>query len=190
MLQLAQRTSAPSAVSVSMRTAVWIVMCSEPEIRQPASGFDSPNSLRVAIRPGISCSARIISLRPKGASSRSATRKSLVSARRESAVSVITDPLRRHGFAMPRTGWRVALRTGPGPSGTDRISPVIRCPKPTGGNQAVAAGPAESPLRRSSRVSVAAIKPPASVAQSPRTVLSLRERWRRRQGRSRPIRMR
>ena len=28
---LHQRTSAPSAVSVSMRTAVWIVMCSEPD---------------------------------------------------------------------------------------------------------------------------------------------------------------
>ena len=30
MLQLAQRTSAPSAVSVSISTAVWTVMCSEP----------------------------------------------------------------------------------------------------------------------------------------------------------------
>ena len=42
MLQEAQRTSAPSATSVSMRTAVWIVMCSEPAIRAPASGFASP----------------------------------------------------------------------------------------------------------------------------------------------------
>ncbi len=74
MLQLAQRTSAPSAVSVSMSTAVWIVMCSDPEMRAPASGFDSPYSLRSAIRPGISCSARIISLRPNGASEMSATR--------------------------------------------------------------------------------------------------------------------
>ena len=32
MLQEAQRTSAPSATSVSMSTAVWIVMCSEPAI--------------------------------------------------------------------------------------------------------------------------------------------------------------
>ena len=39
-----------------------------PEIRHPARGFDSPYSLRRAIRPGISCSARIISLRPNGAS--------------------------------------------------------------------------------------------------------------------------
>ncbi len=42
MLQEAQRTSAPSATSVSMRTAVWIVMCSEPAILAPASGFESP----------------------------------------------------------------------------------------------------------------------------------------------------
>ena len=43
MLQEAQRTSAPSATRVSMRTAVWTVMCSEPAIRAPASG------LRVAV---------------------------------------------------------------------------------------------------------------------------------------------
>ena len=42
MLQEAQRTSAPSATSVSMRTAVWIVMCSEPAMRAPVSGFESP----------------------------------------------------------------------------------------------------------------------------------------------------
>ena len=42
MLQEAQRTSAPSATSVSMSTAVWMVMCSEPAIRAPASGFESP----------------------------------------------------------------------------------------------------------------------------------------------------
>ena len=42
MLQDAQRTSAPSATRVSMRTAVWIVMCSEPAIRAPASGWESP----------------------------------------------------------------------------------------------------------------------------------------------------
>ena len=42
MLQEAQRTSAPSATRVSMSTAVWIVMCSEPAIRAPASGLLSP----------------------------------------------------------------------------------------------------------------------------------------------------
>jgi hypothetical protein len=30
--------------SVSISTAVWIVMCSEPVIRAPFSGFDAPNS--------------------------------------------------------------------------------------------------------------------------------------------------
>jgi hypothetical protein len=39
MLQDAQRTSAPSATSVSISTAVWIVMCSEPAMRAPFSGL-------------------------------------------------------------------------------------------------------------------------------------------------------
>ena len=38
MLHDAHRTSAPSATSVSIRTAVCTVMCSEPVIRAPASG--------------------------------------------------------------------------------------------------------------------------------------------------------
>ena len=38
MLQETQRTSAPSAVSVSISTAVWIVMCREPMMRAPFSG--------------------------------------------------------------------------------------------------------------------------------------------------------
>ena len=39
MLHEAQRTSAPSAVSVSISTAVWMVMCSEPVMRAPLSGW-------------------------------------------------------------------------------------------------------------------------------------------------------
>ena len=39
MLHDAQRTSAPSAVRVSISTAVWIVMCSEPAIRAPFNGL-------------------------------------------------------------------------------------------------------------------------------------------------------
>ena len=39
MLHEAQRTSAPSALSVSIRTAVWMVMCSEPVMRAPLSGW-------------------------------------------------------------------------------------------------------------------------------------------------------
>ena len=40
MLQDTQRTSAPSATSVSISTAVCTVMCSEPAIRAPRSGLD------------------------------------------------------------------------------------------------------------------------------------------------------
>jgi hypothetical protein len=76
MLQLTQRTFAPSATSVSMSTAVWMVMCSEPVMRAPRSGCDGPNSSRNAMRPGISCSASWISLRPNAARERSATLKS------------------------------------------------------------------------------------------------------------------
>jgi hypothetical protein len=71
MLHEAQRTSAPSAVSVSIRTAVWMVMWSEPVTRAPDSGLVAPNSARKAIRPGISVSAISISLRPKSARSMS-----------------------------------------------------------------------------------------------------------------------
>ena len=67
MLQEAQRTSAPSACSVSIKTAVWMVMCREPAMRAPFSVCVGPNSSRTAIRPGISVSAMAISLRPKSA---------------------------------------------------------------------------------------------------------------------------
>ena len=77
MLQDAQRTSAPRLTRVSMSTAVCTVMCSEPEIRAPCSGRASAYSRRSAIRPGISCSASRISLRPNSASARSATAKSM-----------------------------------------------------------------------------------------------------------------
>src|SRR5271166_3128677 len=76
MLHDAQRTSAPSALSVSMSTAVWMVMCREPAMRAPRSGCCGANSSRIAIRPGISVSAIAISLRPQPASATSATLKS------------------------------------------------------------------------------------------------------------------
>src|SRR5215212_10113974 len=76
MLQDAQRTSAPRATSVSMSTAVCTVMCSDPEIRAPASGWASPYWRRSVMSPGISCSAREISLRPNACRLRSATLKS------------------------------------------------------------------------------------------------------------------
>ena len=64
--------------SVSISTAVWIVMWSEPVMRAPARGLAAPNSARMAMSPGISCSASTISLRPNSASDRSATLKSWV----------------------------------------------------------------------------------------------------------------
>ncbi len=42
MLHDAQRTSAPRATSVSISTAVWMVMCSEPVMRAPVSGLVEP----------------------------------------------------------------------------------------------------------------------------------------------------
>src|ERR1700689_2561204 len=76
MLQLAHLTCAPSAASVSISTAVCTVMCSEPVIFAPRSGWPGAYSSRTAISPGISCSASWISLRPKAASDKSATLKS------------------------------------------------------------------------------------------------------------------
>ncbi len=76
MLQEAQRTSAPMSFSVSISTAVWMVMCSEPVTRTPLSGLAAAYFWRIDIRPGISCSAMSISLRPQSASDRSATLKS------------------------------------------------------------------------------------------------------------------
>src|SRR5581483_562299 len=107
MLHDAQRTSAPSATSVSISTAVWIVMCNEPVIRAPASGWRSAYSARVAISPGISCSARRISLRPNSASDRSATLKSVrVAVGGGSKVVLIVSPCsceRFRGSRRPRS---------------------------------------------------------------------------------------
>lgn len=63
MLQLHHRTAAPSFASVSIRTAVWMVMCREPVMRAPLSGWAAENSDTQDIRPGISTSASEISMR-------------------------------------------------------------------------------------------------------------------------------
>src|SRR3954469_17312986 len=76
MLQDDQRTVAPRATNVSISTAVWMVMCRQPAMRAPFSGWALPNSSRIAIRPGISVSAMLISLRPHPASERCLTLKS------------------------------------------------------------------------------------------------------------------
>ena len=73
MLQELQRTLAPSAIRVSISTAVWMVMCRQPTMRAPFSGCFLPNSARSAISPGISVSAMAISRRPQPASAISAT---------------------------------------------------------------------------------------------------------------------
>ncbi len=73
MLHELQRTVAPSSISVSISTAVWIVMCRQPTMRAPFNGFALPYSCRSAMRPGISVSASEISRRPQSASLMSAT---------------------------------------------------------------------------------------------------------------------
>ena len=81
-----QRTSAPSAFRVSISTAVWIVMCSEPAMRAFLSGCFEPYSSRVAIKPGISVSAMEISFRPKSARPMSLTMYS------DAIFALMTDP--------------------------------------------------------------------------------------------------
>src|SRR5678816_1456178 len=71
MLHDVHVTSAPSATSVSMSTAVSIVMCRQPATRAPLSGAFFAYSARSAMRPGISFSAMRIFLRPSSASVRS-----------------------------------------------------------------------------------------------------------------------
>src|SRR5262245_7602360 len=110
MLQDAQRTRAPRAVMVSISTAVWTVMCSEPVTRAPASGCRSAYSARIAIRPGISCSARVISLRPKSARPRSATLKS---ASIGGAVVVMRSPSGRRCGSGEKAGVLVLLVAQP-----------------------------------------------------------------------------
>merc|ERR1719382_1214356 len=67
MLQEHQRTFAPKAWRVSMSTPVWMVMWSEPLMSKPLNGWPGPYSFRAAMRPGISCSASVSSLRPNSA---------------------------------------------------------------------------------------------------------------------------
>ncbi len=73
MLHELQRTVAPSAINVSISTAVWMVMCRQPTMCAPLSGFFAPYSWRSAISPGISVSAIAISRRPQSARAISAT---------------------------------------------------------------------------------------------------------------------
>ena len=60
-------TSAPNSVKVSMRTAVWMVMWRQPAILAPFKGLVGPYRVLISIKPGISFSASLISLRPQSA---------------------------------------------------------------------------------------------------------------------------
>src|ERR1700712_671169 len=73
ILQELHLTSAPKAVKVSIKTAVWMVMCKQPAIRAFFNGCDAPYSALKLIKPGISASAKRISLRPQAAKLISAT---------------------------------------------------------------------------------------------------------------------
>merc|ERR1719396_99064 len=77
-----QRTLAPIAAKVSINTPVWMVMCNEPLMFKPLKGAAAPNSLRQFIKPGISCSAKVSSLRPNSAKPMSFTLDSAIAAKR------------------------------------------------------------------------------------------------------------
>src|SRR3984885_4559600 len=112
MLQEAQRTSAPSAFKVSISTAVWMVMCSEPVMRAPLSGWLAEYSLRMAISAGISTSAMAISRRPQPARFMSAILKSVKPAAGLSVAFMFKAPdeerapCTSHGVRPPEPGRR------------------------------------------------------------------------------------
>src|SRR5690348_2853327 len=134
MLQEAQRTSAPRACRVSISTAVWIVMWSDPAMRAPRRGWVLAYSSRMAMRPGISVSAIWISLRPQSDSLRSVTTWSWE--RLVLAVALISRSPRGWAVALisrPPLCWslrarlfradRVAGRSEPGGRGARRNAP-------------------------------------------------------------------
>src|SRR4051812_26049722 len=101
MLHEHQRTWAPRDERVSIRTAVWIVMWRLPTILRPLRGWALAYSARTAMRPGISCSARRISLRPQSARERSLTLNS------RPAAAALGAPLPLVGLVSGF--WRLAL---------------------------------------------------------------------------------
>src|SRR5512139_2195742 len=160
MLHDAQRTSAPSAVSVSISTAVWMVMCSEPVMRAPFSGCAAANSSRIAIRPGISVSAMRISLRPQSASARSATTKSgeldtafmvsLLEWQRGRARSAAAPAASQRAPLehRPCRAWRINRRSAPRHRGA-RCSPKRKADYATFGDRSRAGLHARGGLERS-----------------------------------------
>ena len=125
MLHETQRTSAPSTTRVSISTAVCTVMCSEPAMRAPASGCSSAYLPRRAIRPGISCSARVISLRPNPASSMSATLKSEVDS---ATVCSLCSSSSRPKCVRRAHARSAFVRSGPGSADTISEQPAaLQC---------------------------------------------------------------
>src|SRR6202012_1653220 len=123
MLHEAQRTSAPSACSVSTSTAVWMVMCRLPAMRAPLS--DWPYSARIALSAGISLSAMASSLRPQAARLRSAT--AYWSAERDVVAVIAGSPLKTRRAACARTGMEADHAPSPGPSrAAKRVSAVAK----------------------------------------------------------------
>lgn len=73
MLQEDQVTSAPKATKVSIKTAVWMVMCKQPATLAPFNGWVGPYFFLMYIKPGISFSDNSISFLPNAAREISAT---------------------------------------------------------------------------------------------------------------------
>ena len=102
-----------------MSTAVWMVMCSEPVMRAPARGCSGPYRSRIAMRPGISCSASSISLRPNSARDGSATLKSGRSVDGLVGAVVVMGLLR----VLGRTGRAALAGSRPGSPGDSSRKP-------------------------------------------------------------------
>ena len=123
-----------------MRTAVCTVMCSEPMIRAPARGFDERCFSRIDMRPGISCSASSISLRPKATVS--GDRSATLNGRSENrgspvfmkvsvvglAVAVLTAISRVVSEGSDPDGQ--AVQGGPGLNRRDRLARWEKVPSP------------------------------------------------------------
>merc|ERR1719230_298638 len=93
MLHEHHRTFAPKAAKVSISTPVWMVMWSEPLMFRPLNGCAGPYSFRAAIKPGISCSAKVSSLRPNSAKPMSFTLESAIVATGRKGGTVQTQEL-------------------------------------------------------------------------------------------------
>ena len=78
ILQEHHLTLEPKDSKVSISTAVYIVICKEPEILVSLSGYSSLYFFLHYTRPGISCSANWISFLPQSFKLRSFTLKSVL----------------------------------------------------------------------------------------------------------------